>query len=343
MDNTKKAVIYDNEVPLSAASGLSLASLMDRARLTLLYLRAAILIPIGIVRSLLAALLYVLSLYRTIFYVALITLLWYLLVIYWPYFMLVIINVLIPITNVLILLFNLGSAVLLIILRIVIMIWNIFVPFIGIFIMVVVNLFFTIIGDIFDAIGSINFEPIVGPFIQIISVLVDVIMTAVKILLPIVMWIINSLFKLLEPILDVVSWYFGGIASIFGMSASSTGRSLLSLKMTPDVFDLNDEAYERYLDSVKAPPPRGTGYVDDDYMMSLYKKHYTIDESLVPSSRSFDAFASSGSGRKILETYEKEQEVKFNGKKLKFKDGTGTNAGATEKDDASNGGDPHRP
>src|SRR3989338_2739729 len=138
MDNTKKAVIYDNEVPLSAASGLSLASLMDRARLTLLYLRAAILIPIGIVRSLLAALLYVLSLYRTIFYVALITLLWYLLVIYWPYFMLVI-------TNVLILLFNLGSAVLLIILRIVIMIWNIFVPFIGIFIMVVVNLFFTII------------------------------------------------------------------------------------------------------------------------------------------------------------------------------------------------------
>ena len=372
MDNTKKAVIYDNEVPLSAASGLSLASLMDRARLTLLYLRAAILIPIGIVRSLLAALLYVLSLYRTIFYVALITLLWYLLVIYWPYFMLVIINVLIPITNVLILLFNLGSAVLLIILRIVIMIWNIFVPFIGIFIMVVVNLFFTIIGDIFDAIGSINFEPIVGAFIQIISVLVDiimkvigiiikigtpiliqfskivttlveVIMTAVKILLPIVMWIINSLFKLLEPILDVVSWYFGGIASIFGMSASSTGRSLLSLKMTPDVFDLNDEAYERYLDSVKAPPPRGTGYVDDDYMMSLYKKHYTIDESLVPSSRSFDAFASSGSGRKILETYEKEQEVKFNGKKLKFKDGTGTNAGATEKDDASNGGDPHRP
>lgn len=244
---------YDTSIPLPAVG----FQVLDRIKLTLLYLRAAILIPIGIAKFFYSAFLYILSLYRTLFWLALITIVWYLLVIWWPYVMLLFLKLIIPLTNMLILLFNLFAMVLIIILRIVIMIWNFFVPFIGIFITIVFNIIFTIITAIFDAIGSINFEPIISAFINIIMILVDivmkiigvlikvgtpiliqlskiiatlveVVMTAVKIILPIIVWIINSLFRLLEPILQIVSWYFGGISKIFGMSSMAAGRSLLS-------------------------------------------------------------------------------------------------------------------
>lgn len=207
-------------------------------------------------------------LYPFLVYLILIWFFWYLLIIYWPYVMQVIIVVFIPILNVLIILFNLFFMVALIILMIVITIWNAFVPFLGMILYVLINVISTILADIYNAIGSIDWEPIVAGFMQIINIIVEIavqilvvlikvgseilmalakiigpilkiLLTFVKILLPIVAWILKLLYYILSPILEILAAFFGGGNPNGARTKPSgtTARRLFSLGLAPVVLN----------------------------------------------------------------------------------------------------------
>lgn len=206
--------------------------------------------------------------YPFLVYLIVIWLFWYLLIIYWPYVMQVIITVFIPIANVLIILFNLFFMVAIIILMIAITIWNAFVPFLGMILYVLINVISTILADIYNAIGSIDWEPIVAGFMQIINIIVQIavqilvvlikvgseillalaqiigpllkiLLTFVKILLPIVAWILKLLYYILSPILQILAAFFGG-GDPHGSKmkpADNTARRLFSLELSPIVLN----------------------------------------------------------------------------------------------------------
>jgi hypothetical protein len=71
----------------------------------------------------------------------------------------------------------------------------------------------------------------------------------------------------------------------------------------------------------------------------VFKKHYgDLDDISLPESNSFDSFASSNTGRKILEKWADDNP--FDGKKLRFKE---EEEGVSEKDDEGGERDPNRP
>lgn len=274
----------DTSVPYTLGS----FNLSGRLTLFLLDARTIITIPIQLLIGLFNLLVYFLTLlYPVIFYLIIIWFFWYLLVIYWPFVMQVVLYLFIPILNVFIILFNVFFLIATIILSILIYLWNIICPFIGMILRFIVDLVLTILTDVFNIIGSINWEPIfsaimnivmvlvdimmqiltvlikVGPDIlaalaNVISFIIEVILTAIKIILPIVVWIIKLLFAILEPILKLIAIFFGGVASV--VSKTSMGRHLLSLTDSmPDMdyADISDPNL-KFFENMGYPSPHGT-------------------------------------------------------------------------------------
>lgn len=230
-----------------------------------------VLIPLKLARLLVELFFWFLTIiYPFLFYLLIIWFFWYLLIIYWPYVMQVILVVGIPIANVLIILFNLFFMVAVIILMIIITVWNAFVPFLGMILYVVINVISTILADVYNAIGSIDWEPIVAGFMQILNIIVQIavqilvvlikvgseillalakiigpilkiLLTFVKILLPILAWILKLLYYILSPILQILAAFFGGGdpsgSRMKPESSTTTGRRLFSLGLAPIVLN----------------------------------------------------------------------------------------------------------
>lgn len=237
--------------------------------------------------------------YPFLFYLLIIWFFWYLLHIYWPYVMQIIIVVGIPIANVLIILFNLFFMVAVIILSIVITIWNAFVPFLGMILYVLINVISTILADIYNAIGSIDWEPIVAGFMQILSILVEIavqilvvlikvgaeillalaqiigplvqiLMTFVKIIMPIVTWILKLLFFILSPILEILSAFFGGSepngSRMKPADETGTARRLFSFTLAPIVLNASLLPEVRLSDEGVSLIPDGLSFEEkEDY------------------------------------------------------------------------------
>lgn len=291
----KPKYYYDHSIPIDAA-GFAWGS---RFHLLLLDLRTLIMIPIRVLYATFKSIMFILaSLYPTLLILFIIWFFWYLIIIYWPYLIKVILVVFIPIINVLITLFNLFFMIFIVILSILIMIWNLIVPFIGMILYVVVNVILTILADVFNIIGSVDWEPIISAIMNIIMVLVDIVLqilmvlikvgmeilvalsniisilvevllTAIKIILPIVIWIVQLLFKVLEPILKVIAIFFGGIASMFGRMSS--GRNLLSVTPSHKMFDTSEIPY-RYA---------------NEFVQNSRKNQPTLDEEGIEDHRAF--------------------------------------------------------
>lgn len=228
-----------------------------------------LLIPFKIAVLLLQFIFWMISIiYPILFYLIIIWLFWYLLIIYWPYVMQVIIVVFIPIANVLIILFNLFFMIAVIIAMILITVWNAFVPFIGMILYVLINVISTILADVYNAIGSIDWEPIISGFMQILQIIVQIavqilvvlikvgseilmalakvigpilkiLLTFVKILLPIVAWILKLLYYILSPILQILAAFFGGgnPAGARTKPAETTARRLFSIELSKSVLN----------------------------------------------------------------------------------------------------------
>lgn len=300
---------YDHSFSISAGG----CAPWERFYLLLMDLRTLIMIPIRLLYAVFKMVTYFLSiLYPTILILFIIWVFWFLITIYWPYLIKVIIVVFIPILNVLIILFNLFFIIFIVILSILIMIWNLIVPFIGMILYVVVNVVLTILADVFNIIGSVDWEPIISAIMNIIMVLVDiamqilmvlikvgmeilvalsniisilveVILTAIKIILPIVIWIIQILFKVLEPILKVIAIFFGGIASMFGRMAA--GRNLLSITPSKAMFDTSEIPY--YYEREPLWEPKN-GYPPIDEVMD--KDHKKFVENTLGLSNERDDY-----------------------------------------------------
>jgi hypothetical protein len=190
-------------------------------------------------------------------WIAWITILWYLIVIYWPYVIDVVLTVVIPILNVLIILFNFFFELFIIIWDVVMSIWNAIVPFIGMLLYVIMNIVLTILTDLFNVIGSINWEPIMNALMEILNVLVEIVaqillvlikvgseilkfvamiigpileifMEYVKIWADVLSWVFKLLFKILEPILLLLGALFGSGGSSSGSTSSFTGQDFTS-------------------------------------------------------------------------------------------------------------------
>jgi hypothetical protein len=264
---SKPRTVIDGSIPFYAPG----IGIWNRFHLLLLDVRTLIMIPIRILTTLFNVIAYFFTiLYPLLFWLIIIWFFWYLAIIFWPYLIKVILVVFIPILNVLIELFNLFFMIFIIILSIAILVWNIIVPFLGMLLYVVINVVLTILADIFNIIGSVNWEPIISAIMNILTILVDiamqilmvlikvgmeiltvlskiisvlmeVVLTAIKIILPIVVWIVQILFKVLEPILKVIAIFFGGLASMFGRM--STGRALLSVRLSPVLFNVTEIPY----------------------------------------------------------------------------------------------------
>lgn len=206
----------------------------------------------------------------TLVYLFFIWLIWYIITWFWIWVMLVVVKVLIPALNVIIILFNLFFALFIFILRIAIMIWNILVPFLFMILTLVIDVFVTVLADIFNIIGSIDWEPIINSIMQLVMPIVDmvmqiimvfikvglevvqslsnvmhflmeIIMIYVKVLVEIFTWVFKLLYPIIQPILKVIGAFFGAIASIFGGSSSAassfaTGRSLFSFNSDDDLM-----------------------------------------------------------------------------------------------------------
>lgn len=228
--------------------------------------------------------------YPFLFYLLIIWFFWYLLHIYWPYVMQIILAVGIPIANVLIILFNLFFMVAVIILSIVITIWNAFVPFLGMILYVLINVISTILADVYNAIGSIDWEPIVAGFMQIINILVEIgvqilvvlikvgseilmalakiigplmqiVLTFVKIILPIITWILKLLFYILSPILEILAAFFGGNepngSRVKPANDAGTARRLFSVQLAPVVLNASLIPEAQIIDADVAVIPDG--------------------------------------------------------------------------------------
>lgn len=209
--------------------------------------------------------LFVRMLYPFLVYVVIIWILWYLAVIFWPYVIEIVLTVLIPVLNVLILLFNLFAQLFIFLWDIAATIWNAVVPFIGMILTVVINLVLTVLSDVFNAIGSFNWEPLISALMQIINIIVEIavqilvvlikvgaeiltqvakiitplinfLLEVIKAILPVVQWIFELLFKILEPILNILGALFGSGSSDATSKGSSSGRRLFSVEVHPIVY-----------------------------------------------------------------------------------------------------------
>lgn len=236
--------------------------------------------------------------YPFLFYVAIIWILWYLVVIFWPYVIDIVLTVAIPILNVLILLFNLFAQLFIFLWDIAVTIWNAVVPFIGMILNVVINLVLTILSDVFNAIGSFNWEPIISALMQIINILVEIavqilvvlikvgaeiltqvakiitplinfLLEVIKAVLPVVQWIFELLFDILEPILGLLGFLFGGGGGNETTSkGSSTGRRLFSMDVHPVVFT---PAYLEKINIVQLPDNLPYSLTYDSLLKNLPK------------------------------------------------------------------------
>jgi len=185
--------------------------------------------------------------------------LFYLMQIFWPLIIALIVDFVTPLLNVMIEVFNFVFEITILLLRIVFQIWNIFVPFIGMILYIVIDLVVTIFRAVMDVLGSIDIMPIIQALLEIMFFIIDIVMqilmvmievqmavleiisevigfilellfTAIRIWMDILVWIIDLLFKILEPILVIVqviaaafSWMLGGGKKVMA------GRKLLSM------------------------------------------------------------------------------------------------------------------
>ncbi len=221
--------------------------------------------------------------YPWLIWITIFTFLWYLCVIYWPYVIALVLTVVIPILNVLIVIANFVFELLIIFWDIFVTIWNMVVPFIGMILYIVINVVLTVLEDIFNIIGSIDWEPVISAFMDILNVIIEIatqvllvlikvggevlkfvakiitplleiFMEFVKVWAEIVSWIFKLLFKILEPILSILGAFFGSSGSASGQSinngpdytskgSSTTARRLLGL----DRFKMTLEQEEQII------------------------------------------------------------------------------------------------
>ena len=137
-------------------------------------------------------------------------------------------------------------------------IWNAAVPLIGMVIYIVMELVITIMNKVMTLLGEINvyalFKPLMEILESLVKILVEVIQALVSVaiplieamakiigaiiqvvfavvqaLWPVVQWVLETLFKLLEPVLQIVIDMVGFFLNLFA-AAGMMQRSLLSLE-----------------------------------------------------------------------------------------------------------------
>ncbi len=212
-----------------------------------------------------------------------ITIIWYLVVIYWVYVIKLVLDVAIPLVNLGITLFNFAVILFIVIWDIAVTIWNCIVPLIGMIIYVIMDIIATVLSDIFEIIGSIDWEPIVSAFMGILNIVVEIVMQILIIIIKVgaeilkfvaqiigpileifmefvqiwvvlIQWVFELLFKILEPILLILGAFFGGGGQSEGddnfsgpdytsKGSSSTARRLLEL----DRFKLSSVEEEQII------------------------------------------------------------------------------------------------
>ena len=231
---------------------------------------------------------------------------WYIIVLLWTWVMLIVVLVLIPVLNILIILFNLFFMIFIVIIRIVTIIWNMFVPFLGMILQFIVNVVVKIFSEVFNVIGSIDWEPIINAIMailmpivdiamqiilvlikvgievitaltKVIGFLVEVIMTFVKILVPVLTWVLKFLYYILEPILQILGIFFGSIGG--SQSRMASARRLFSLNGDEDDANYkNRSSYEEYEQFIietlgLAALPAKTKVTPSDYLLEAYVRH----------------------------------------------------------------------
>jgi len=203
-----------------------------------------------------------------IFIYILLFVLLFLLSTYWQVVLIYVIKFLIPLLNIIIMLWNFFIRLFLIFYRLSATMWNIFVPFMGMIIFVVIKLVVTILQIVFDILASDGFMsiiqslmeiiialveivigilmkliqlgmPILKIVAQILPIILEVIFTVIEVALEIIVWIINLLFKIIEPILGLIAAFFSAFtfAALFA-SSNKTSRKLFSLATGVDESSL---------------------------------------------------------------------------------------------------------
>ena len=233
---------------------------------------------------------------------------WYIIVLLWTWVMLIVVLVLIPVLNILIILFNLFFMVIIVIMRIATVIWNMFVPFLGMILQFIVNVVVKIFSEVFNVIGSIDWEPIINAIMtilmpivdiamqiilvlikvgievitsltKVIGFLVEVLMTFVKILVPVLTWILKFLYYILEPILQILGVFFGSIGG--SQKRMASGRRLFSIGGDDESgVNYRNSSYEEYeqfiIDTIGlAALPAKTKVTPSDYLSEAYIRHNT--------------------------------------------------------------------
>lgn len=271
-------------------------------RRTLLNLEIFFTIIVSIISAIFSA---VIETVRVLFtgifwYVVIGLLLWYIVVTLWIWFASLVVLVGIPAYNIIVVIFNLFAEIIIQIARIVIMLWNMFVPFIGMIITFIVDVVVKILSEIFNEIGSINFEPLINALMQIlvpivqvamqillvlikvgievitelsdvIGAIVEAILTFVKVLLPILTWILKLLYDILEPILALIGFFFGSI----GGSDDGGARRLLSTQ-NKGILDFSGPVeedtvlFEDFVMEQLGENALGRAPSTDEYLLKLY-------------------------------------------------------------------------
>lgn len=189
----------------------------------------------------------------------------YLVQIFWPLVLRVIVFIFLPwINNLVIPTWNFVLALVILLARILFDIWNMCVPFIGMILYVVIDLTMTILKIVFDIIGSDSFESVIGSImqvlffiidfqmqvymvyvqmniailqatIQIVSFAIEMWMVGVQSWLQIAMWIFDLLFQIMAPILQAVEALVGVFGYLIGpiQSLSDAIPSLPTLPTIP--------------------------------------------------------------------------------------------------------------
>lgn len=255
---------------------------------------------------------FAMMLWPVLFYILVIWLVWYAVVLLWPFVMLVFVTVAIPIINIFVILFNIFFMVFIIILRIWVSVWNIIVPFLGMLLYLIVDVFISILTEIFNAIGSIDWEPIVTAIMNaimpivdiamqilmvIIKVSADIIMLAAKVIsfviqilfsyikiwIPVLIWVFRLLFVILQPILKILAVFFGGGGS---PQNTSTARRLFSLGETTD-GGYDAKSYEHFLREQMGAAVFSNfsaHLTPDDFLAKAYSQHADVAEPAAHAS-----------------------------------------------------------
>lgn len=199
--------------------------------------------------------------------------------IWWPFFIKLTIDVLIPVLDLCIIAFNIIFKITVFIYMIVASVWNAFVPFLGMLLYFVFDIILTVMDLVNQILGAIDLtslfnslmeilnvvmeivlqiieaiikvgESVLQTLAKVISVLIEIVMSVVKILLPIVVFLFKVVYFVLEPIIKLIQFFFGGGQS--NTYGNGSSKKLLSLNIMGNTYrdDYYSTAYDPYAEFV---------------------------------------------------------------------------------------------